>query len=308
MSPPPQVADPPKVKGDVVCPSCGCVSAQVIADGADWHSADASRVHHATVDITAALSSEVRACPAAKSVDAKGESRRRRLLDAYAEIDGAAERLGTSEAIAEAAKEWYTRAMQQKQAIGRVSGRYSKKALVGAVLFVACKDLHAPRSFREIAQRALCSEVSEEAIRREYTRLRSLLSLNARPQVVQRAAPSELVQRICSQLRALRPVPEPLVTLILRVSSADSVCSHLEGRSPASIAAGVVYHVLLHASTTKFAASDVAKAASVSPTTVATISSLLQRAGVVDSKFFTSNSPSSASVAATTTPVPTTTI
>lgn len=249
-------------------------------------------MHHPAFDLSAALSSEAKVLP--KSADSKSESRRRRLLDAYAEIDEAATRLGASDAIAEAAREWYTKAMQQKQASGRVSGRYSKKALAGAVLYVACKDLHAPRSFKEIALRALGGEVGEEVVRREYTRLRALLALNARP-VVQRAAPSELVQRICSQLRSLRPLPESTVTLILRISSDGSVCSHLEGRSPASIAAGVTYHVLMRVSAAKFAASDVAKAASVSPTTVATISSLLQRANVIDPKLFGSSSTTSAS-------------
>lgn len=274
------------MKGDVVCPSCGAVSAQVIADGPDWTSADTSRVHHAPIDFSALASSEVKVCPAA--VDAKSESRRRRLLDAYADITAAADRLGASDAIAEAAREWYTKAMQRKQDSGKAAGRYCKKSLVGAVLYVACKDLHAPRSFKEIAAKALASEVPEEAVRREYTRLRSLLALNAAPEVVQRAAPSELVQRICSQLRALRPVPESAVTLILRISSADAVRSHLEGRSPASIAAGVTYHVLTRApSANKFAAADVAKAASVSTTTVATISSLLKRSNVIDPKLFT---------------------
>ena len=282
----------------------------MIADGPDWRCADASRVHHATLDISAALSTVMKAHPA--NPDSKSESRRRRMLDAFADIDEASTRLGATEAVAEAAREWYTKAMLQKQATGRVSGRYSKKALVGAVLYVACKDLHVPRSFKEITALALGGQVGEEAVRREYTRLRSLLALNARPQLVQRAAPSELVQRICSQLRALRPVPESTVTLILRISSNDSVRSHLEGRSPASIAAGVTYHVLMRVSAAKFAASDVAKAASVSPTTVATISSLLQRANVIDPKLFTAcnpatqppSSPFAAAVSSATVPTP----
>jgi len=127
-----------------------------------------------------------------------------------------------------------------------------------AVIYKACKELGVARTFRELARE---TGTREQEIKKMYGVLtKHLGTTSARP-----TPPHELVIRFCNHLS----LPTYVKTTAEQI--AKNVAPRLEGKSPSSIASTSIFMAVTRHQCVGCSEKDIAKAASIAPSTVAHI-------------------------------------
>jgi len=150
----------------------------------------------------------------------------------------------------------FTNSLKQKKT-RKIRGSNSD-AIIVAVLYLACKELSVSRTFKELAKE---TATKEQEIKKMYLVLTKQLGGTTRAAPV---APHELVIRICSHLN----LPSSIKSVGEQI--AKNAASRLEGKSPSSIAAASIY-MAVRSQNIPCSEKDIAKAASISPSTVKNI-------------------------------------
>jgi transcription initiation factor TFIIB len=257
--------------GDIVCSACGRVAeARIIDNQGEWRNfadSDKDRARaQETDEFLEDLGTSVQASWNPND-GSKGELARmvkrntmdlatRNLAAAASRISELCSRMGFPDSIKDKAKTLYKQFDESKTKIVR-GGK--NDALYCAILYLALKEEDVPRTFKELAT---SSAVSEAEIRKFYKIVTRVLPSNfKKPQPVN---PADLVNRYCSRIN----LPPAVVHLAAEI--ARKAFSKLEGKSPSSIASASIY-MAAKQSEREALAKDIAKAASIAPSTIQAI-------------------------------------
>ncbi|KAK8059013.1 transcription initiation factor IIB [Apiospora phragmitis] len=143
--------------GDWVCTGCGMVVETIIDDGADWRSfanddgsggPDRSRVGgQAGEELSTIISFQNNASSLAKAQKRSKDAEKASISvqRGYSRINDFCEKHGLSTAIKDQANQMY----KLTQDAHAFRGKAKQEALLGALVFLACRQLKQPRTFRE---------------------------------------------------------------------------------------------------------------------------------------------------------------
>lgn len=140
--------------------------------------------------------------------------------------------------ISDIAKQMYKRADDEKLLRGK-----PLEAVIAACIFIACRQAHVPRTFREICQ---LTHVSKKVLGQCYKALEATFSLqpgavaqaqNGRPGAPRQSGPEDLLVRYCNHL-ALPPFVQGYCRDVIVAAREHGVA---DGRSPVSIAGGAIF-------------------------------------------------------------------
>lgn len=164
----------------------------------------------------------------------QGSRSERNLLTAFRDISNWCDQFSLPKAISDIAKQLYRRVENEKVVRGK-----STDAVVAACIFVACRQAHVPRTFREICQ---LTHVSKKALGQCYKALQQSFNLtpgasatdaNMNPS----KGPETLLSRYCNHLD-LAPRVQSICHDIILAAREHGIG---DGRSPISIAGGAIY-------------------------------------------------------------------
>lgn len=171
------------------------------------------------------------------------------LLNGFEKITHIADLLSLTQIIRNRAKELYS----EFEAKRNKTMRFKRDAMVAAVIYMACKQEHVPRTFKELSKE---TEIAEKEIRKYYRALNKMF-----PKNTGRTSAPALVNRFCSKLKLSQEIINTATTV------AEKAAELLEGKSPSSIAATSILLVTkLYGE--KRLEKEIAAAASISPTTI----------------------------------------
>jgi len=266
--------------GDLVCGSCGLVLGDRIVDTrSEWRTFandegdDPSRVGAASdpllegmeqIDTVisfrdggSGIARELQRA-ASRSQNSRSE---RNLLTAFRDIGSWCDQFSLPKTISDIAKQLYKRSDEEKLLRGK-----PLEAVIAACIFIACRQAHVPRTFREICN---LTHVSKKTLGQCYKALEQAFNLSPGATAQSNGnnspstGPETLLVRYCNHLDL--PV------------SVQSVCSDIivaarqhgiaDGRSPVSIAGGAIYFTCLLLGKPK-AARDISAVAGVSEGTI----------------------------------------
>jgi transcription initiation factor TFIIB len=155
------------------------------------------------------------------------------LLSAFRDIASWCDQFSLPKTISDIAKQLYKRADEEKMLRGK-----PYDAIVAACIFIACRQAHVPRSFKEICN---LTHVSKKTLGQCYKALEAAFNLapgvngNAREPVS--TGPEDLLIRYCNHLD-LPPRVQPICYDIIVLAREHGIA---DGRSPVSIAGGAIY-------------------------------------------------------------------
>jgi len=254
--------------GDIVCTSCGRVCQEKTIDmGSEWRNfADSgeNKSRAETVDdvvdklytnITNTKQGERQNNAMSRLQQQLAGNEQKALTQAVSKINEFAESIDLKDDVRKRAKAIYKQFESKKTR--KIRGSNSD-AIIVATLYLACKELGVSRTFKELAKD---TGTKEQDIKRMYLVLTKQLGGSTQSVPVK---PHELVIRICSHLN-LPPIIKSLGEQI-----AKNAASRLEGKSPSSIAAASIYMAVRNQNM-PCSEKDIAKAASISPSTVKNI-------------------------------------
>jgi len=254
--------------GDIVCTLCGRVACEKTIDySSEWRNfsdsgENKSRAENVdnivdklstTITSTKVGERQVHAMSRLQAQMAGNEQKA--LTQAVSKITEFAESIDLKDDVRKRAKMIYKQFETKKTR--KIRGSNSD-AIIVAVLYLACKELNVSRTFRELAKE---TSTKEQEVKRMYNVLVKQIGGKTRAAPV---APHELVIRICSHLN-LPPIVKSIGEQI-----AKNAASRLEGKSPSSIAAASIYMAVRNQNIA-CSEKDIAKAASISPSTVKNI-------------------------------------
>ncbi|VDB89913.1 unnamed protein product [Peniophora sp. CBMAI 1063] len=170
----------------------------------------------------------------------RGQSSRseRNIISAFRDISTMCDQFSLPKTISDIAKQMYKRADDEKLLRGK-----PLEAVIAACIFIACRQAHVPRTFREICQ---LTHVSKKVLGQCYKALEATFSLqpgasaqaqNGRPGAARQSGPEDLLVRYCSHL-ALPPYVEGYCRDVIVAAREHGVA---DGRSPVSIAGGAIF-------------------------------------------------------------------
>eukprot|EP01123_Difflugia_compressa_P003082 TRINITY_DN1394_c0_g2_i1.p1 TRINITY_DN1394_c0_g2~~TRINITY_DN1394_c0_g2_i1.p1 ORF type:complete len:300 (-),score=64.11 TRINITY_DN1394_c0_g2_i1:241-1140(-) len=254
--------------GDIVCTLCGRVACEKTIDyGSEWRNfsdsgGDKSRAENVD-DVIDKLTTSVKPVKGAdKHSTAMARlqanisgNEQKTLSQASSKISEIADGLGLKDDVKKRAKQLYKEFETKKTRKIRGS---NGDAIIVAILYLACKELGVSRTFKELSKE---TGAKEQEIKKMYLVLTKQLRTTSRASPV---APHELVIRICSNLE----LPGQVKSVGEHIAKKGA--SKLEGKSPSSIAAASIYMAVRHLSI-PCSEKDIAKAASISPSTVKNI-------------------------------------
>ncbi|CAL1700409.1 unnamed protein product [Somion occarium] len=161
----------------------------------------------------------------------------RNLLQAFRDIASWCDQFSLPKTISDIAKQLYKRSDEEKLLRGK-----PLDAVIAACIFIACRQAHVPRTFREICtlthvpKKTLgqCYKALEQAFNLTLgaSASRSSLSVGSKA-----AGPESLLSRYCNHLD-LPPNVEPICADIIGKARELGIA---DGRSPVSIAGGAIY-------------------------------------------------------------------
>lgn len=161
----------------------------------------------------------------------------RNLMQAYRDIQSWCEQFSLPKTITEIAKQLYKRSDEEKLLRGK-----PLDAVIAACIFIACRQAHVPRTFREICT---LTHVSKKVLGQCYKALEQAFNLtpgassadrhSATPNVAN--GPEELLYRYCNHL-SLTP---SFVNYCKHVVLTARDLGIADGRSPVSIAGGAIF-------------------------------------------------------------------
>jgi len=241
--------------GDLVCGTCGLVLGDKIVDTrSEWRTFandegdDPSRVGAASdpimdgieqLDTTISFrdggSGIARELQRAASRSSASRSERN-LLQAFRDIASWCDQFSLPKTISDIAKQLYKRSDEEKLLRGK-----PLDAVIAACIFIACRQAHVPRTFREICT---LTHVSKKTLGQCYKALEQAFNLTPggsghQDRRLQKAmtGPEDLLIRFCNHLDLppnLQPICKDIIIKAREMGIAD-------GRSPVSIAGGAIY-------------------------------------------------------------------
>ncbi|KAI0797005.1 cyclin-like protein [Abortiporus biennis] len=239
--------------GDLVCGACGLVLGDRVVDTrSEWRTFandegdDPSRVGAATDPLDGSEQLETvisfrdngtgisRELQRAAS-RGNGSRSERNVAQAFRDISSWCDQFSLPKTISDIAKQLYKRSDEEKLLRGK-----PLEAVIAACIFIACRQAHVPRTFREICN---LTHVSKKVLGQCYKALEQAFNLtpgasadrNATPNGV--TGPEDLLVRYCNHLD-LPPNVQPICSDIIIKARELAIA---DGRSPVSIAGGAIY-------------------------------------------------------------------
>jgi len=239
--------------GDLVCGNCGLVLGDRIVDTrSEWRTFandegdDPSRVGAASDPLLegieqldtvisfrdggSGIARELQRA-ASRSQNSRAE---RNLLTAFRDISNWCDQFSLPKTISDIAKQLYKRSDEEKLLRGK-----PLEAVIAACIFIACRQAHVPRTFREICN---LTHVSKKTLGQCYKALEQAFNLtpgaSANPTSAGSATgPENLLVRYCNHLD-LPPNVQSICGDIIVAARKHGIA---DGRSPVSIAGGAIY-------------------------------------------------------------------
>jgi transcription initiation factor TFIIB len=159
----------------------------------------------------------------------------RAVVNAFRDISTMCDQFSLPKTISDIAKQLYKRADEEKLLRGK-----HLDAVIAACIFIACRQAHVPRTFREICT---LTHVSKKTLGQCYKTLEQAFNLTpgASAQTGRGApiqtGPEDLLVRYCNHL-ALPPNVQGICKDIIVLAREKGVA---DGRSPVSVAGGAIY-------------------------------------------------------------------
>ncbi|KAH7103076.1 cyclin-like protein [Auriculariales sp. MPI-PUGE-AT-0066] len=249
--------------GDLVCGDCGLVLGDRITFAND-EGDDPSRVGAATDplmedsldtligfrDGNTGVAKELQRA-ANRGASARAE---RNILTAFREIANMCDSFSLPKSISDIAKQLYKRADEEK-----LLKTKSLDAVIAACIFIACRQAHVPRTFREICQ---LTRVPKKIIGQCYKALEKAFNL-APDSADSASGPEQMIVRYCATLKLPHNIQQYAAHVIITARSLGIAA----GRSPVSIGGAAMFFTC-HAFSHPRNARDVALAAGVSESTL----------------------------------------
>jgi transcription initiation factor TFIIB len=169
---------------------------------------------------------------ASRSQNSRSE---RNLLTAFRDISSWCDQFSLPKMISDIAKQLYKRSDEEKLLRGK-----PLEAVIAACIFIACRQAHVPRTFREICN---LTKVSKKVLGQCYKALEQAFNLSpgATAQNSNSASPStgpeNLLVRYCNHLD-LPPNVQSITSDVIIAARKHGIA---DGRSPVSIAGGAIY-------------------------------------------------------------------
>jgi transcription initiation factor TFIIB len=160
----------------------------------------------------------------------------RNLLTAFRDIGSWCDQFSLPKTISDIAKQLYKRSDEEKLLRGK-----PLEAVIAACIFIACRQAHVPRTFREICN---LTHVSKKSLGQCYKALEQAFNLSpgATAQVNANGSnpstgPENLLVRYCNHL----DLPANVQSICGDIIVAARQHGVADGRSPVSIAGGAIY-------------------------------------------------------------------
>lgn len=241
--------------GDLVCGTCGLVLGDRVVDTrSEWRTFandegdDPSRVGAASdplmegmeqLDTTISFrdggSGIARELQRAASRSSASRSERN-LLQAFRDISNWCDQFSLPKTISDIAKQLYKRSDEEKLLRGK-----PLDAVIAACIFIACRQAHVPRTFREICN---LTHVSKKVLGQCYKALEQAFNLTPGASQDRHSStpsgttgPEDLLIRYCNHLD-LPPNVQPICAEVIKKARELGIA---DGRSPVSIAGGAIY-------------------------------------------------------------------
>jgi transcription initiation factor TFIIB len=239
--------------GDLVCGNCGLVLGDRIVDTrSEWRTFandegdDPSRVGAASdpllegmeqldtvisfKDNGSGIARELQRA-ASRSQNSRAE---RNLLTAFRDISTWCDQFSLPKTISDIAKQLYKRSDEEKLLRGK-----PLEAVIAACIFIACRQAHVPRTFREICN---LTHVSKKTLGQCYKALEQAFNLapgGSAPSAQSNptTGPENLLVRYCNHL----DLPANVQSICADIIVAARKHGIADGRSPVSIAGGAIY-------------------------------------------------------------------
>jgi len=239
--------------GDLVCGNCGLVLGDRVVDTrSEWRTFandegdDPSRVGAASDPLMegmeqldtvisfrdggSGIARELQRA-ASRSQNSRSE---RNILTAFRDISSWCDQFSLPKTISDIAKQLYRRSDEEKLLRGK-----PLEAVIAACIFIACRQAHVPRTFREICN---LTNVSKKVLGQCYKALEQAFNLAPGASTLHTAAspstgPENLLVRYCNHLD-LPPNVQSICGDIIIAARKHGIA---DGRSPVSIAGGAIY-------------------------------------------------------------------
>jgi len=166
---------------------------------------------------------------------AHGSRTERNLMNAFRDISSWCDQFSLPKTISDIAKQLYKRSDEEKLLRGK-----PLEAVIAACIFIACRQAHVPRTFREICN---LTHVSKKVLGQCYKALEQAFNLTPGASSGHHSGPAattgaeDLLIRYCNHLD-LPPNVQPICADIIRKAREYGIA---DGRSPVSIAGGAIY-------------------------------------------------------------------
>jgi len=239
--------------GDLVCGSCGLVLGDRVVDTrSEWRTFandegdDPSRVGAASDPLMEGMeqldtvisfrdggSGIARELQRAASRQQNTRSERN-ILSAFRDISNWCDQFSLPKTISDIAKQLYRRSDEEKLLRGK-----PLEAVIAACIFIACRQAHVPRTFREICN---LTHVSKKVLGQCYKALEQAFNLAPGATTTQNSSspttgPENLLVRYCNHL----DLPAQVQTICSDIIIMARKHGIADGRSPVSIAGGAIY-------------------------------------------------------------------
>jgi len=244
--------------GDLVCGGCGLVLGDRVVDTrSEWRTFandegdDPSRVGAASDPLMEGIEQldtvisfrdggtgvarELQRA-ASRSQNSRSE---RNLLTAFRDIGSWCDQFSLPKTISDIAKQLYKRSDEEKLLRGK-----PLEAVIAACIFIACRQAHVPRTFREICN---LTHVSKKTLGQCYKALEQAFNLSPGATAQQTnissptTGPENLLVRYCNHL----DLPANVQSICSDIIVAARQHGIAAGRSPVSIAGGAIYFTCL---------------------------------------------------------------
>jgi transcription initiation factor TFIIB len=163
-----------------------------------------------------------------------GSRSERNLLTAFRDISSWCDQFSLPKTISDIAKQLYKRSDEEKLLRGK-----PLEAVIAACIFIACRQAHVPRTFREICT---LTHVSKKMLGQCYKALEQAFNLSPGATSSTNApgptsGPESLLGRYCNHL----DLPPNVQSICADIITEARNLGIAAGRSPVSIAGGAIY-------------------------------------------------------------------